>query len=211
MPSPEERTTPEPLTLAAVLPGLLLILLVDLATVLKLRHVFGPYFNAWNLLITILPWVTLILFRKSPAKYGYRRQRALAGFGWGMVAGGVWRGLSLGFNSLFQGGWSQIGGNVHAWFGAVIWIPFVEETFFRGYIGAPLVKQFGRWPGILVQALIFSLHPGHWSQGWPHLASIFAFGILAGWLFERYQSIWPSWGAHAFGNVLPYFLQTRIT
>jgi membrane protease YdiL (CAAX protease family) len=71
-----------------------------------------------------------------------------------------------------------------------------------------LTTRVGRWKAIISQAVLFSLHPGHWAQGWPHLASILGFGLLAGWLVERRGSIWAAWGAHGFANVLPEILRS---
>jgi membrane protease YdiL (CAAX protease family) len=198
------------LPVAAVVPGLLFILIVDFVTVLGASHRFDPYLRSWVWVAAVLPWFTLLLFRKTPAVYGYRRRRALALLGWGMVAGAVWRGLSLGFNVWVQNDWTQIGLNGTPLIGLVFWIPFLEETFFRGYIGGALLTKYGRWPGIVTQAVLFSFHPGHWSQGWLDIVSIFVFGILSGWLYARFRSIWAPWGAHAFANVLPLLLRTWV-
>jgi membrane protease YdiL (CAAX protease family) len=194
------------LPVAAVVPGVFFILVVDFVTISGTDR-FAPYLRSWVWVIAVLPWLTLLLFRRTPIVYGYRRKRALAMLGWGMLAGAVWRGLSLAFNAWIENDWTQIGWNGTLLFGLVFWIPFLEETFFRGYIGGSLLAKFGRWPGIVTQALLFSFHPGHWSQGWLDIVSIFAFGILSGWLYARFRSIWAPWGAHAFANLLPLLLR----
>ena len=192
------------LPVIAVVPGLLFIIFVDIVTVLDVE-IFKPYLYSWSLIIAVLPWVTLLLFKKTPVVFGYTRKRLPVIFGWGMVAGAVWRGLSMGFLYSTQIGWNT------AWlFGMIIWIPFVEETFFRAYLGGGLARIFGRWPAIILQATLFSLHPAHWSQGWLDVISIFSFGILSGWLYHRFQSIWAPWGAHALANFLPYFLRGLV-
>lgn len=191
------------LSVSEILPGLILIVLVDLAALLGLSGRLRSFLGLWNLGALLLPWVTILVMRKSSVVLGYRRHRSLAAFGWGMLAGAVWRGLSLAFNLWLEGGWTQIAWTNLGWFAAVLWIPFVEETFFRGYLGRAFTNRLGVWPGIGLQTLLFSFHPGHVSQGWPHLFSILAFGLLAGWLMERHQSIWAPWGAHAFANILP--------
>jgi membrane protease YdiL (CAAX protease family) len=123
-----------------------------------------------------------------------------------MVAGGVWRLLSM----LINLWWVQLGSNpavgISQLFGALIWIPLVEETFFRGYLGRALSASLGMWPAILIQALLFTLQPVHWQQGHFALISIFGFGFLAGWLERRFNSIWAPWGAHAFANLLAILL-----
>jgi membrane protease YdiL (CAAX protease family) len=195
------------LPVVAVTPGLLFILIVDFATVSGAGSRFDPYLRSWVWVVAVLPWVTLVLFRKAPAVYGYRRRGAPAIFGWGMLAGAVWRGLSLGLNTWVQSDWTQIGSRGMLLFGLLFWIPFLEETFFRAYIGGALLTKFGRWPAIVIQAVLFSFHPGHWTQGWLDIVSIFAFGILSGWLYARFRSIWAPWGAHAFANILPLLLR----
>ncbi len=198
------------LPFAAVIPGLLFILFVDIATVLDLGGAFQAYLATWSLIIAILPWGMLLLFRQTPTVFGYTRKRGLAIFGWGMLAGAIWRGLSMAFLYWVQSNGTQVGWHVIGLVGMLFWIPFVEETFFRGYLGASLVRKFGRWPGILTQAVLFSLHPAHWRQGLFDVLSIFAFGLLTGWLYNRHRSIWAPWGAHALANVLPYILRGLV-
>jgi membrane protease YdiL (CAAX protease family) len=106
--------------------------------------------------------------------------------------------------------WVHLGSNpavgIPQFFGALIWIPFVEETFFRGYLGRALSASFGMWPGVLIQAVLFTLQPVHWQQGLFALVSIFGFGVIAGWLDHRFNSIWAPWGAHALANLLAILL-----
>ena len=156
--------------------------------------------------LILLPWVTLLITRRSPAVFGYTRERAVARYGWGMVAGGVWRGLSMGFNILMLRPPVSLGSTWTQLISSLILVPFVEETFYRGYLGRSLAVKLGRWPGIIIQAGLFTLYPLHSNQGWPAVVSIFGFGILSGWLVERTGSIWIGWGAHGFANILPALL-----
>jgi membrane protease YdiL (CAAX protease family) len=194
------------LPLWAILPGLIYILLVDFLTVTGWLESAQVLLPTWSLVLAVIPWVTLLVVRGSPSMFGYTKIRWLADYGWGMVAGGIWRGLSMAFNLWWQGGCTEIGWGVLGWVGALIFIPLIEETFFRGYLGRALRPRVGAWPAIFIQGILFSLHPGHWAQGHLHLISIFLFGILAGWLTERRGSIWAAWGAHGFANVLPQIL-----
>ncbi len=195
------------LPLWAILPGLIFILVVDLLTVTGWLGHAQVFLQTWSLVLAVIPWLTLLVIRGSPAMFGYTRDRALLDYGWGMVAGGIWRGLSMAFNLWWQGGWTLIGWRVFGWVSALVLVPIVEETFFRGYLGRSLRLRVGRWASILIQGTLYTLHPGHWAQGYLHLISIFLFGILAGWLMENRGSIWTSWGAHGFANILPEILR----
>jgi membrane protease YdiL (CAAX protease family) len=202
----ESRDSFSSLPLWAILPGLIFILIVDLLAVTGWLGFAQGFLVAWSLVLAVIPWVTLLVIRGSPSMFGYIRGQGLADYGWGMVAGGIWRGLSMAFNLWWQGGWSRIGWGVFGWIGALVFVPLVEETFFRGYLGRALRVRIGSWPAILTQGILFALHPGHWAQGFLHLISIFLFGILAGWLMEKRGSIWAAWGAHSFANILPEML-----
>lgn len=210
MGSIHEENRPPPLPFAAVVPGLIYIVVLDVVTIAGLGDFVKPLVLPWSLIVAFIPWVTLLVFRRPISAFGFTRRLALYSLVWGVFMGAVWRGLSLGFNTWVQGEWTRLGWGIVTWLAAIILIPIVEETFFRGYLSRALVKKIGTWPGILVQALLFTLHPGHWIQGWPHLLSIFAFGLLAGWLIDRYGSIWAPIGAHAFANVLPEILRSML-
>jgi membrane protease YdiL (CAAX protease family) len=205
---PRQATPERPpaLPFRAVIPGLVYILIVDLAAVCGYRGIFAKAIEVWGLVLALIPWVTLLVLRLPARMLGYRSHRALAELGWGMVAGAL--SLCLGLWWL-QGG-AQYGWGMGAWIGALVWIPFVEETFFRGYLCRALADRIGRWPAIFLQALLFSLHPGHWAQGLPNLISIVGFGILSGWLVESRNSIWPAIGAHAFANGLPEIFRMLV-
>lgn len=195
----------EPLTIRAILPGLAFILLLDAVTVAGWLPRLPVVARVWPWVMAVLPWTTLLVVRGAPAALGYRRRRALAEYGWGMVAGGAWRVLSLAFNLALASGGDRLGWAASLVAG-LIWAPLVEETFFRGYLGRAMVGRWGLWPGTLAQAVLFTLTPVHWSQGGLHLISIFGFGVLAGWLTQARRSLWSAWGAHGFANVLPLLL-----
>jgi membrane protease YdiL (CAAX protease family) len=196
------------LPLRAVLPGIIYVAALDVAIVSGWWPHVGRAFVGWSWVLALLPWATLLVLRRSPAAYGYTRRRALAEYGWGVLAGAIWRGLSMGFNTLWLGSQAAPGLGLMDLGMSLVWVPLAEETFFRGYLGRSLSARLGRWPGILMQALLFTLHPGHWIQGWPALGSVFLFGLLAGWLVERRGTVWIAWGAHGFANVLPALLLT---
>jgi membrane protease YdiL (CAAX protease family) len=183
-------------------PGLIYILVIDFFAITGLWERVDWLRSIWFLPLIGLPWLSVLASPGRLKLMGFHRQRWLVRMGWGVVAGGIWRIISLVLNFVLASsesnllGWGEI-------VAAVAIVPGIEETFFRGYIGRGLSRQIGMWPGIFIQAALFSLHPIHWSQGSIHLASIFGFGLLAGWMVERTRSIWPAWGAHAFANLLP--------
>jgi membrane protease YdiL (CAAX protease family) len=193
------------LSLRAIFPGLFLILLVDALAILGIWP-SGSVNLVFSLVLFLLPWATLVVTRTSVNKLGYRQTQFLRTFGWGMVAGGIWRIFSVLINLWVI----RLGGNELNWIssimGAIIWVPLVEETYFRGYIGRALSNSIGLWPGIVTQALLFTLQPVHLSQGYLALISVFVFGVLAGWIHTRFDSIWSAWGAHAFANFLPLLI-----
>lgn len=180
-----------------MVPGLIFVVGVDVAGI---AGVGGRFLGWWSIVSLVIPWVTILVLRRRPSALGYLRERWLAELGWGMAAGAAWRGLSMALNLAW------LGGSVTGLFGAIVWAPLVEETFFRGYLGRALSARLGRWSGILLQATLFAALPGHWAQGWLALAGIFGFGVLAGWLVEARRNLWIAWGAHAFANVLPSLL-----
>ena len=183
-------------------PGLIYILVIDLFAITGLWGHVDWLRSIWFLPLIGLPWLSVLVSPGRLKLMGFHRQRWLARMGWGVVAGGIWRILSLALNYAL----ASSGSNLLGWgeiVAAVVIVPGIEETFFRGYIGRGLSRQIGMWPGVFIQSALFSLHPIHWAQGGVHLVSIFGFGLLAGWMVERTRSIWPAWGAHAFANLLP--------
>lgn len=197
----------ERLPLRAVLPGLIGIALIDLAAVSGRWPAAGWLPPAAVVAMAVLPWATLLVLRRSPSALGYTRRRALAEYGWGAVAGGLWRGASLALHL----GWGALGAppGAGALLSALVLIPLVEETFYRGYLGRALVPRLGRAGAIVAQAVLFTLHPVHWSQGLPALFSILGFGLLAGALVEWRRSLWPAWGAHGLANLIALLLAAR--
>jgi len=80
----------------------------------------------------------------------------------------------------------------------VLWTPFTEEVFFRGFVFAGLWPRLGSTGAIIVSALIFSLF--HVAPG--VLIPIFITGVLLAWLYRRTGSLWPSIVAHAGQNAI---------
>jgi membrane protease YdiL (CAAX protease family) len=78
----------------------------------------------------------------------------------------------------------------------VVWTPFTEEIFFRGFVFAGLLPRLGGPRAMIVSSLIFSVF--HIAPG--VLVPIFITGLLLAWLYRRTGSLWPSIAAHAGQN-----------
>lgn len=63
-------------------------------------------------------------------------------------------------------------------------VGFQEETIFRGFLQGVLTERFGRWPGNILQAAVFSLaHVGYFPwDAWPLFIIAFVLGPVYGWL-----------------------------
>jgi len=195
------------LPLKAIAPGLAIIVVMNILAVIGLWPNDPLLSMASTIMLFAIPWATLIVLRQSPEVFAYRSDRAGLNYAWGVLAGAIWRGLSMLFNyRIIHAGTVPLDGISLLFFG-LIWVPFIEETFFRGYLGKTLNANLGPVMGIFLQAVLFTFQPVHWQQGWLSLISVFVYGVIAGWLVERWDSLWAGWGAHGFANVLPGLLR----
>jgi hypothetical protein len=86
-----------------------------------------------------------------------------------------------------------------------------EELFFRGFLMQQFQRRHGFWRSNLMSTLLFMLC--HW-PAWLMLycygpqpllrASLYilGLGLLNGYLFRRFNSIWPGWALHTGNNVV---------
>jgi membrane protease YdiL (CAAX protease family) len=79
--------------------------------------------------------------------------------------------------------------------GVIAAIP--EETIFRGILQPTLQAKVGRWPGILVTAVIFALYHVHFAFSLPRVISHMCSGLILGLLRERTGTLWAPAIAHA--------------
>ena len=87
------------------------------------------------------------------------------------------------------------------WFGifAVVVAPLDEEILFRGF----MVPRIGIW----LSAFIFAiLHYGYNSTYGIEVIAAFIFAAIAGYIFKRTKSLYPSLLAHMLVNLLPVLL-----
>jgi len=82
--------------------------------------------------------------------------------------------------------------------GLVIFAPLFEEILFRGFLQSALEQSFSGKKAVIASALCFALF--HF-QPWCFL-QFFLFGLIAGIVFWKTQSILPCIVMHAFHNIL---------
>jgi membrane protease YdiL (CAAX protease family) len=80
--------------------------------------------------------------------------------------------------------------------------PFIEETFFRGFVFAGLRQRFGWIAAAPVSSLLFgALHLD------PYVIAPFTvIGLLFAWSYHHTQSIWPSVIAHGILNSVAFIV-----
>ena len=80
----------------------------------------------------------------------------------------------------------------------VVWGPFTEELFFRGFLLMVLVPMIGPVRAVLVSAALFaSVHVSV-----STMIPIFLIGLVLAWLYLRTRSLLQSYLAHAAWNLL---------
>lgn len=79
-----------------------------------------------------------------------------------------------------------------------LWVPFVEEVFFRGFLFAGLAARYGLYVGIAASAFLFAVV--HFSLA--TIIPIFVTGILFGLVYHVTRSIWIPAAAHSAQNIL---------
>lgn len=84
---------------------------------------------------------------------------------------------------------------------------FYQELVYRGMVQLELSRRWGAPAGILVANVLYTFGPLHWNyfsspppQAGAMLGSIFAIGLLFGFLFSRSGNLWIVTVFHAIGN-----------
>jgi membrane protease YdiL (CAAX protease family) len=78
-----------------------------------------------------------------------------------------------------------------------LWVPFVEETTYRG-LGYSLLVRFGRWPAIVSVGVLFGLSHGLIVS----LPVIATFGCVLAYVRARTDSAYPGMILHATFNLI---------
>ncbi len=79
-----------------------------------------------------------------------------------------------------------------------VWVPFVEEVFFRGFLFAGLTVRYGLLVGVVSSAALFALV--HFSVA--TIIPIFVTGVLFALVYHATGSIWIPMAAHSAQNLL---------
>ena len=91
-------------------------------------------------------------------------------------------------------------GDCAAFVVAVIVAPVVEETYFRGWIFTSLRQSWGRWPAVIISALLFGL--AHYKSTHLYALAVFPLGLILAALRERTGSAGTSMLFHAANNLI---------
>jgi len=90
-------------------------------------------------------------------------------------------------------------------FGLLCLLPSVcEEIYFRGFCQTGLVHHYGKWPGIVITALLFAI--AHLSPWYFHL--YFILGIFLSWLFVTSKTLWIPIICHIVNNFWTFTAHT---
>ena len=95
---------------------------------------------------------------------------------------------------------------------ALVWAPFGEELFYRGYMYGGLRKRFGFWTAALIPAAFFGVrHAFHFFYMWPDVPLVAgavwmlftaAYAIYISYLYERTGSLYPPIIEHILINIV---------
>lgn len=83
----------------------------------------------------------------------------------------------------------------------VIIAPIMEESLFRGIIERGFIARYGSTQAIGLTAIMFGAV--HFSA--LKLITTVSLGLLLGWLYVKFGTIWPGVFAHALNNSLAFF------
>ena len=82
----------------------------------------------------------------------------------------------------------------------VMLAPLLEETMFRGIMVRGFMARYGNRNAILISAALFGAV--HFSL--IKLITIISLGLILGWLYTQFKSIWPGVFAHALNNFFAF-------
>ena len=87
----------------------------------------------------------------------------------------------------------------------VLVAPLTEELLFRGVFLRGFVARYGASRALLLSSTLFAL-----AHFYPiKFLSTFAIGLLLGWLYLKFGTIWPGVMAHAMNNAVGFWAMTQ--
>ncbi len=87
----------------------------------------------------------------------------------------------------------------------VLWIGPAEEIFWRGFIQQRLMTAWGRWPGMLIAAGLYTaVHL--WAFNGMLMVAALVCGLFWGWMMMRFKSLWPGIISHALWDATIFVL-----
>ena len=94
----------------------------------------------------------------------------------------------------------------------LVWAPFGEELFYRGYMYGGLRKHYGFWMAALIPAFYFGIrHAFHLFYLWPDIPWVAAgvwmiftaaYAIYISYLYEKTRSLYPPIIEHIMINIV---------
>lgn len=88
-------------------------------------------------------------------------------------------------------------------FMVILLVPFMEELLFRGFLQSWLRRKMGRMGALFLTAIIFACVHFSPSQGignFELILTLFVLSCFLGFIYERQQSLWASFGLHMTFN-----------
>ena len=77
-----------------------------------------------------------------------------------------------------------------------VFVPFIEELLFRGFVLDLTLEVYGFWPSIIISAILFGLvHVAAFS-----VLNAFFLGLIYGYVRIKTDSLWPSIFLHSMWN-----------
>jgi membrane protease YdiL (CAAX protease family) len=89
----------------------------------------------------------------------------------------------------------------------IIFIPFVEELYFRKTIMEGLTNSYGYKNALLMSAFLFSLAHIFTSSG---LLIVFLSGVFLGYIYNKTKNLYLVFFLHFFNNLVIFFISPKI-
>lgn len=87
----------------------------------------------------------------------------------------------------------------------VVLIGPAEEIFWRGFAQRRMQEKFGRWSGYLLTTAVYAfVHI--WAFNFMLLMAALICGLFWGWMYLKYQSVWPGLISHAVWDLLIFVI-----